>query len=269
MIRSLIHLVKILRRHGFLVRQLTWRAFAARHASSLIGWVWSLLATAVQFGLLWAVFAGILGIRVADLPEVSFGVYLIVGLVPFLAINDGVIRAVGLLRSNAPLIQRVRFPLEVLVVSDVLGSVMHQLLALAVVVAVCGAAGNLHPLALGWSAAGVVILLLWIFGLSLLASVAGAFLPDMGEMLGLGLQLLFYSAPIVYPLSMVTQPGLRAVVAANPLTVVVTAIRTGLIGAAPPSLSALAVAGGAGLAVVAGGAWALDHWRWRIPDLVS
>ncbi len=269
MVAAALRLAGTVRRHGFLTRQLMWRAFAARHAGSLLGWGWSLVSTAIQFGLLWAVFAGILGIRVADPPGVSFGVYLMAGLVPFLALNDGVTRAVGLFRSNAALVQRVRFPLEVLVIADTLGGVLHQLLALSVVVAICAAAGSLAPAALGWSAAGVGVLLLWIVGTALLVSTVGAFLPDLGQILGLALQLVFYAAPIVYPLTMVTHPGLRAVVEANPLTVMVAAIRAGLIGAAPPSAAALGLAAVGGAAVLVAGAAALDHWRMRIPDLVS
>jgi len=258
----------VLWRHRFLLVQLTRRAFLGRTAGTVLGWGWSLLATAVQLGTLWVVFAVILGIKVAEPAGVNFGVYLMTGLVPFLALNEALIGAVSLFRENAVLVQRIRFPLEVLVVSGALGTLLHQGLAFLVVIAVCAVTGTLAPAAAGWTAGGIGLLLLWALGLAGLAAVGGAFLPDVGQALGVVLQLLFYASPIVYPLSMVRAPLLRTVIEANPVTVMIQMIRAGLIGAAPPGLAAVTAVAAGGLAAMAAGAWAVDRWRARIPDVV-
>ena len=100
----------MLHRHRFLLWQLAWRAFAARHAGSYLGWLWTPLSTAVQFALYMVVFSAILqikveglGIDVARRPAVGFGVFLITGLVPFLALNDVVARASRVFRAHANL----------------------------------------------------------------------------------------------------------------------------------------------------------------------
>ena len=95
-------LLPTLARHRFLLGQLAWRAFASRYAGSYLGWLWTPLSTLVQFVLFMVVFSVILEIRIEGLgidlarrPDVGFGVYLITGLVPFLALNDAFLHQVG------------------------------------------------------------------------------------------------------------------------------------------------------------------------------
>lgn len=272
---AVVRLPQTLYRHRFLVRQLAWRAFSARHAGSYLGWLWTPISTAVQFALYMTVFSAILQIKVEGLgidlarrPAVGFGVFLITGLVPFLAVNDVVLRSARLFRAHASLVQRVRMPPEVLVVGDALGTMMHHAISLVLVVAYCTWRGHLGPAGVPWILAGLAILVLWIIGASLCASLFGAFLPDVAEMMGLTLQVVFYAAPIVYPLALVPSGLVRTIIETNPLTPMVGVLRTGLVGAEPPAVIAvcsLLVGGGLVLWI---GAAALDRWRTSIPDVV-
>lgn len=272
---AVFRLPNTLHRHGFLVRQLAWRAFSARHAGSYLGWLWTPISTAVQFALYMTVFSAILHIKVEGLgidlarrPAVGFGVFLITGLVPFLAVNDVVLRAARLFRAHASLVQRVRMPPEVLVVGDALGTLMHHAISFALVVTYCIWQGHLGLAGLPWIVLGLGLLVLWIIGASLCASLLGAFLPDIAEMMSLALQVVFYAAPIVYPLSLVSSAWVRTVIELNPLTPIIGVFRTGLIGAAPPTPHAIAYIVIGGLAIMGIGAATLDRWRASIPDLV-
>jgi lipopolysaccharide transport system permease protein len=262
-------------RNRFLLGQLAWRAFAARHAGSYLGWLWTPLSTLVQFALFMVVFSVIMEIRIEGLgidlarrPDVGFGVYLITGLVPFLAMNDAVVRAARVFRSNVTLVQRVRLPAEVLVFSDLLGTLLHHGLSLVVVVALCVWRGHMGYANLGWLLLALVLLVIWIVGLGLVASVIGAFLPDVPELLALLFQVLFYGAPSVYPLAMVHEDVLRRLIELNPLTPMLGVARTALISAAPPSTLAIALLAVAGVGLAVIGSVALDRWRFSIPDLL-
>jgi lipopolysaccharide transport system permease protein len=260
-------------RNRFLLGQMAVRSFAARHAGSFLGWLWTPVSTAILFGLYVVVFSAILQIRIDGLgidlarrPDVGFGVFLMTGLVPFLALNDAVLRASRVFRSHASLVQRVRFPAEVLVLGDVLGALMHHAIAVVIVVGVCAVGGHLALDGLGWLALAVLLFFLWIVGLSLLVSVVGAFVPDLGEVLTLLLQVLFYAAPILYPMSLIQQPALARLILLNPLTSLAGVARSGLLGAAPPPLEAVAAMAVAGVALLWCGAAALERWRATIPD---
>lgn len=87
-------------------------------------------------------------------------------------------------------------------------------------------------------------------------------------MLGLGLQLAMYGAPIIYPLSFVKQEWLLALVNANPITPLVGVFRAGLLAVPPPAVSGVAylIILAAVLFVV--GSAAMERYRTTIPDLL-
>jgi lipopolysaccharide transport system permease protein len=262
-------------RHRFLVGQLAWRAFASRYAGAYLGWLWTPLATLIQFALFFVVFSAILeikldglGIDLARRPPVGFGLYLITGLVPFVALNDAVLRASRVFRTHASLVQRVKMPAEVLVLGDVFGALLHHVISFVLVVMICLIGGNMGLANLPWLLAAGALFMILVVGLSLTASVLGAVLPDVPEGLGLVLLVLFYGAPIVYPLSLVPDGPIRALVNANPITPLVELTRSGLISSAPPAAAGVAVVAAVGLMFVVVGSVALDRWRYTIADLL-
>jgi len=261
-------LVRTLASNQFLFAQLARRSFAARHAGSVLGWLWALINSAVLFGLYLVVFSLVLGMRVAEPPGVSFGVFLMTGLVPFMTLSETTSRAATVFRAHAGLVQRVRFPAAVLVVGDAVGTVAHNSLAFAVVVGICLQQGTVRPAGLGATVLGLALLTLWCLGLALMAAVAGAFLPDVGEALALAFQVLFFAAPIVYPLSMINRPLLRLLIEANPVTGLVRLIRVGLMGSAPPDPWMIVSLTIGGILLFALGAASLERWRLRIPDVL-
>ena len=141
--------------NAYLLRQLAMRAFRARHAGSVLGWAWPFLNTGIQLALYWIVFSKVIGIRLAQGSRVGFGLYLMVGLVPYIAISDGLTRSVTLFRANRTLIQRVRFPAEVLVLGELGGTLLHHSLALLVVAVVCAVAGVVSIAGAPWFILGL------------------------------------------------------------------------------------------------------------------
>jgi len=261
--------------HRFLLAQLAGRAFASRHAGSLLGWLWTPLGTAVQFVLYTVVFSVILqikipllGIDLAKRVPVGFGVFLITGLVPYLALNDVIMRSSRVIRANATLVQRVRLPLEVMVVGDILGTLLHHATAVVLMILYCAWAGHLAVAGAGWLVVGIVLLLALAVGFGLLVSVLGVALPDIPEVLGLLLQFALYGAPIIYSLSLVKQDSLLALIRANPITPLVGVFRAGLLGVAPPPVSGIIYLIVLAVALLIVGAAAMDRYRATIPDLL-
>ncbi len=267
-IRVLAGFFRVLRSNGYLLWQLSVRAFLSRHAGSVLGLLWPFLNTAVQLALYWVVFSKMIGIRLAGDSPVGFGLYLMVGLVPYIAASDALTRSTTLFRANRTLIQRVRFPAEVLVMGELMGTLMHHGLALLVVIAVCIAAGAVHLASLPWFFLGLAVMIVWLVGLCLLLAVAGAVLPDIGEVLGLTLLVVFYAAPIVYPLTLIQNPGLRTLISLNPLTQIVGLIRAGLIQMPPPGWWAIGALGGVGLVLAGCGIVAVAAVRRHLADLL-
>jgi ABC-type polysaccharide/polyol phosphate export permease len=159
-------------------------------------------------------------------------------------------------------------PAEVLVLGDVLGALLHHAISFVVVLTICVWRGHMGLANLPWIGLAIVLFTLWVVGLSLSASVLGAALPDVPEALALAMQVVFYGAPIVYPLAMVQDQVLRGLIRANPLTPLVEVARSGLISSTPPPAAAIAYVLVVGLVLVMVGSMALDRWRYTIADLV-
>jgi lipopolysaccharide transport system permease protein len=270
-----VRLLRTLVAHRFLLGQLAWRAFASRHAGAVLGWLWTPLGTAVQFLLYTVVFSVILQIKIelggTDLARplpVGFGVFLITGLVPYLALNDVIMRSSRVIRANAVLVQRVRLPLEVMVIGDILGTLMHHAAAVVLMILYCAWAGHLAVTGAGWLIVGIVLLLMLAVGFGLLVSVLGVALPDIPEVLALVLQFALYGAPIIYPLSFVKQEVLLTLINANPITPLVGIFRAGLLGVAPPDPVGIIYLVVLAAVLLVVGAAAMDRYRATIPDLL-
>ena len=249
-----------------LVGELASRDFKARYAGSMLGAAWSVLEPLVQFTLYLTVFGFFLGMRLEGKTGVgNFGLYLISGLVPFAAFQESVMRATGLVRERAQLVRHVNVPLEVLLAATLLGIFARHGIALVLVTAVALAAGSLSVAGLPWLAGGVLVLVAGVFGLALALMVAGAYLPDLVQIVATGTMVLFFMTPIVYPASLVRGAFSRLLLL-NPLWGTLSCFRTALVGT-PPDFLPFAIAAGWAVALVLIGSVVFEA-RWRqLPDL--
>jgi homopolymeric O-antigen transport system permease protein len=213
-----------------LVRELARRELRSRYAGSVLGALWTVLEPAVQFGLYFTVFAYFLGLRVAGRPGVSsFALYLLSGLVPFMALQESLVRATGLVRSQAALVRHVNVPLEVLLAGALLAVLVRQAVALTLVVAIAAALGSVVWSSVPMLLLGLVLLIVGSWGLALALVPAGAFLPDLNQVVGTATTVLFFATPIVYPESQIPR-GLAHWIALNPLVGVLDTFRAALVG---------------------------------------
>jgi ABC-type polysaccharide/polyol phosphate export permease len=247
-----------------LVGELARRDFKARYAGSALGAVWAILEPLIQFAVYLTIFSFVLGMRLEGRPGVgAFGLYLITGLMPFLAFQEALMRAVGLAHAQANLVRHVGTPLEVLVAGGLGAILARHAIGYALALVAAAAAGMLAWAQLPWLAAGVALLVVACWGGSLLFLAAGAYLPDLSQLLGVGLMVLFYVTPIVYTERYV--PGaLRPWLKFNPLVGALDAFRAGITGAGPSLVKLGIGAAGAGLLLAVGsGVFRLRYWAIR------
>jgi len=250
-----------------LVGELASREFKSRYAGSALGASWAILEPLIQFVVYLVVFSLVLGMRLEGRPGMTaFGLYLVTGLMPFLAFQEALMRAVGLAHAQANLVRHLGTPLEVLVAGG-LGAVLgrHAIgYGLALVAAAAG--GTLAWAQLPWFGVGVILLVVATWGGSLLLLAAGAFLPDLSQLVGTGLMVLFYATPIVYTEQYVPS-ALKLWLTVNPLVGPLEAFRAVIMGTGP-NLARLGVgAAGAGLVLVVGSA-VFRRRYWAIRDVV-
>jgi lipopolysaccharide transport system permease protein len=250
-----------------LVWELARRDFKARYAGSALGVAWAVLEPLVQFALYLTVFSYFLGMRLEGRPGVGlFGVYLISGLVPFLAFQESVMRATGLARERAPLVRHVNVPLEVVLAGALTAVLARHGVALVLVLGVAAAFGTFALAGVPWLLAGLAVLVIAVFGLGLALMIGGAFLPDLVQLVGTATMILFFATPIVYPVTALPRKAADLLML-NPVWGGVHCFRVALLGE-PPELKSFALAAVSALVAFAVGALVFRLRRHQVPDLL-
>jgi lipopolysaccharide transport system permease protein len=207
----------------FLLRELVRRDFNQRYAGSVLGLAWSFIQPLWQLALLSYVFSIIMRAPMDSEPTDRFWVFLFCGLLPWMAIHEGIMRASTVIVEHADMVKKIRFPAEVLVLSVVVAPLIHQGITLAfftVALVIAGEISWLHVLILPVPLVFQVALTL---GIGYLVSAIQVYFRDAAQFLNLVMNAWFYLTPIVYPLDW-------KYVQTNPLSVLVTLYRYAFLG---------------------------------------
>jgi lipopolysaccharide transport system permease protein len=217
------------RRYLFLVRELVKRDFQGRYAGSVLGFVWSLLQPIWLIALYTFVFSMVIKIELKDEPTKHFSIFLFGGLLPWAAMQEGIIRSATAITDNAALVKKLRFPSEILILAVVLAALLHEAIAAAIFVCALLWVGELH-----WGSLPLLLLALPLqigltLGLGLLVAALHVFFRDTAQILGMFFNVWFYLTPIVYPVSLVPSRYLAGL-ELNPLTALVGLYRQAFLG---------------------------------------
>jgi lipopolysaccharide transport system permease protein len=241
-------------RHAFLLKELVRRDFQGRYAGSVLGFVWSFIQPLWQLVLFSFVFSTVMKISLVGERTENFGIFLFAGLLPWMAVQETVLRGSTAITDNAALVKKLRFPAGVLVLAVALAALLHEAIALAVFLIVLAPLGELSWTNLPLLLLAVPLQLALALGVGLLLAGINVFFRDVAQLLGMVLQAWFYFTPIVYPLALVPE-RFQPLLELNPLTPLVSLYREALLGnrfQVPEGTAFLAVTG---LATLAAGGW--------------
>lgn len=215
-----------------LIYNLAQRELRSRYKKSILGWAWSLInpaATLAIFSIVFGViftpgFIPIMGNGTSE----SFALFLFCGLVVWNFFSGTLNGAISQLQAAGPLLNKVYFPPACPPIANMFTVLLQALIEgsiLAVIMIIIGNVGwtmLLFPLVLVCTA-------LLGLGLGLVAAVYNVYLRDVGYLVGIGLNILFYATPIVYPLEQVPEEKfgipMRRIIELNPLTRIVQLTR--------------------------------------------
>lgn len=227
-------------RFRFLLRELVTRDLKSRYAGSTLGFLWAFATPLWQLGLYSIVFSVILRIPLTGEATDSFAAFLFAGLLPWMAISEGVTRGTTAVVDNANLVKKHSFPSELLVVAVALSALAHAAIALVLFTVERAFAGSLVWSRLPLLLVALVLQFAFTLGLGWALATVYVYLRDVQHGLGLVLSALFYLTPMVYPIALVPE-NLRAAVEANPLSSIVALYRAFLIGSRPPEWTSVAL----------------------------
>lgn len=211
-----------------LVWQLTLREIRGRYRGSFLGLVWAFLTPLLMLAVYTFVFGVVLKARWPGLQGegslAEFALVMFAGQIVFQVFSESVARAPHLVVAVPNYVKKVVFPLEVLTLPVMASALFHFLVAILILAVFSwGLHGSLPWTALALPAAVLPVVLMGL-GVSWFLASLGVFVRDIGQGIGIALQVLLLMTPIFYPLSAVP-PAFQRVLALNPLCEPVEAVR--------------------------------------------
>lgn len=219
-------------RYTNLLRELAITDYKVKYQGSFIGgYLWSVAKPLMLFGVLYFVFTRFVRFG-AGVPD--YAVNLLLGIVLWTYFADATTRAMASIVERGDLIRKVYFPRQIIVVATSLSSLITLAFNLIVVAGFIFFSGaGLRP-----TAPLFLILVLELYALALgcsfLLSAIYVQLRDSRQLYEIGLQLLFYASPIIYPLSFIPARW-QQVLSLNPIAQIVEDSRKVLISPSTPS----------------------------------
>jgi ABC-2 type transport system permease protein len=194
--------VKFKIQNYYLLKQMVAADFKLRYQYSVLGYLWSLIRPLALFSVLYTVFSYVLKIG-NDVPH--YPIYLLLGIVIwsfFLEASSTGLRAVV---EKGDLIRKVNVPKFVIVIAPVFSAFVNLLFNFIVVLILAGVSRvELHfsMLLLPFLLAELLVVTIAV---SFLLSALYVKFRDIAYIWELVSQVLFYTIPIIYPLSIVPE----------------------------------------------------------------
>lgn len=245
-----------------LLLQLSKRDFSIRFTGSALGIAWAVLQPLSLVALYWFVFAVMIP-RGPATGGNDYIFFLISGLLPWLAIHEGILRSTTAVVDNSAMVRKLSFRSEVLVIVPHVTALVFELVGLTLFALMLIAVGKslwslwLLPFAL-------VLQLLLQIGIGLLLAPLYVFFRDVAQVLGFALSIIFYLSPILYRVS----GPFEHLFAWNPLTPLMSLFRSAIIGDALPPASSIVFLLTVAIVTFAAGLWTFRRAQGTLVDLI-
>nr|WP_283762292.1 ABC transporter permease [Roseofilum halophilum] len=255
-----------------LLKSLVHRDLAARYQGSVLGNLWPLLNQLSQLLIYTYVFSIVLKVKLnlqgMAANNLTFGLWLFAGLLPWTAFMTGLLQSSNAVISQPNLVKKVVFPLGLLPLVPVLSAFIESSMGLIALIVLTGfITQTLHPTLLLLPLAWLPQLLLTA-GLGYLVSALTVFLRDIPQSLAVITNLWFYMTPIVYPVSIIPEPWRQLVFWLNPLAAISETYRDLILVGQMQHWGEWMSALGVSLVLLSGGLWVYRRLRPAFADVI-
>lgn len=191
--------------------------YRLRFAGSALGAIWSAAKPLALFGVLYFAFSYVM--RFGDGID-RYPLQLLLGIVLWAFFAEATAASTTVLVARADMIRKISFPRIVLPLSVSGTAAVVMAFNLVAVLAICALAG-VSPRA-EWLLLIPLLaeLALLTVGASLFLAAAFVRFRDIGQAWDVGLQLLFYSTPIIYPITLAPE-HLHRLLLSNPIAQII------------------------------------------------
>ncbi|MDB4907220.1 MAG: putative polysaccharide transporter permease protein [Gemmatimonadetes bacterium] len=205
---------------------LTWREISIRYKQTVLGFLWAI----VQPLMTMVVFTVFLG-NLAKVPSdgVPYPIFSYLGLLPWTYFANAVSRSGSSLVGNANLLSKVYFPRLLIPISGAVSALVDFGIAFGILLALMAWYRVVPSFQSFLLVPLVVLTMLAALGVGMWLSALNVQYRDVQHAVPFLVQLWMFATPVVYPASVVS-PKWRPLFALNPMTGVIEAYRSSVLG---------------------------------------
>lgn len=225
------------KQYWFVIRELTSREIKRKYSRSKLGIVWSVLNPLLYMGVLSLIFSQMFIRSIENYP-----VYYLCGYILWQLFTGATNAAMTALVDNKNMLIKVRFPMDIFILSRVYTAFvnfLYSLIAFAAMICVFQVWPNWTLLFMP-----VIVFLLMIFalGIAFILATAYVFFGDVKHLYGVLLTLWMYMSAIFYPVDSLGE-GIARVIRANPVFSYIDGLRFLVLeGTLPPAAEVIQMA---------------------------
>ncbi len=204
----------------FVIKELTGREIKRKYSRSRLGILWSVLNPLFNMAVLSFVFSHMFSKSIENYP-----IYYLCGNIIWGFYNNGTSSSMTALVDNKNYLIKLRIPMQVFIISRVYTALVnfgYSLMAFIPIIII-------YKIRLSWTIVFlpviVLILTIFILGVSYLLSVACVFFGDINHLYGVFMTLLLFLSAIFYPVERLTGVA-RDVVSNNPVYLFIKCVRS-------------------------------------------
>jgi len=252
-----------------LIRQFSAREIQGRYRGSYLGVVWALVTPLLMLGVFTFVFTEIFHASWPGAPgsKIAFALNLFTGMTAFNLFAEVATGTPRLIVGNPNFVKKVVFPLEVLPLAQVGSALVHSLMSLVVLLVAKLVFDHSIPPTIFLLPVVYLPLLALSAGVGWLLASLGVFLRDIGNLIAVAVQLLFFLSPVTYS-SKVVPEAIRPFMWINPFSTIIDAFRAVVIEGVAPAWGPLSIVSAFSLVMaVLGYAWFMKIKK-AFPDVI-
>ncbi len=198
--RALVYPFRTIWRNRSLIRVMVRRDILGRYRGSFGGSFWTVINPLLLILTYFFVFGLVLDSKFpGDPSRFGFARYLLAGMLPWLAFSEGAARAPSVVLEHRNFVKKLVFAVETLPFNLVVSGLASEFFAVTLFCAFLLASGRGVPLTVLWLPVLLIPQVMFTAGVSWFLAALGAFVKDLGQIIGFLLTIWFFLTPICYP----------------------------------------------------------------------
>jgi len=198
--RALVYPVLTVWRNRSLIRVMVRREVLGRYRGSFGGSLWTVISPLLLILTYFFIFSIVMRATFpGDTSRAGYVLYFLAGMLPWLAFSEAVGRAPGVVLEHRNFVKKLVFAVETLPINLVAGGLVSEFFAALLYCGFILVLRHSLPLTILWLPVLLIPQVLFTAGVSWFLAALGAFVRDLGQLIGFVMTIWFFMTPICYP----------------------------------------------------------------------